>query len=72
MNASWNLMLFNPEGAPAPEPRGTYMAYSRILSLDIFRALLSRSCKGAIFLKVTEPILHSSVSSAKACAPLLA
>src|SRR4051794_8990029 len=30
MNAPWTLMLFNAEGAPAPEPRGVYTAYSRV------------------------------------------
>jgi predicted permease len=30
MDAPWTLMLFNVEGAPAPEPRGVYTAYSRI------------------------------------------
>src|SRR6266566_5615317 len=30
MDASWTLMLFNVEGAPAPEPRGAYTAYSRV------------------------------------------
>src|SRR5581483_6383595 len=30
MDAPWTLMLFNPEGAPAPEPRGVYTAYSRL------------------------------------------
>jgi putative ABC transport system permease protein len=30
MDAPWTLMSFNPEGAPAPEPQGAYMAYSRI------------------------------------------
>ena len=30
MDASWTLMLFNPERAPAPEPRGVYTAYSRV------------------------------------------
>jgi predicted permease len=30
MDASWTLMLFNAEGAPAPEPRGVYTAYSRV------------------------------------------
>ena len=30
MDASWTLMLFNVEGAPAPEPRGVYTAYSRV------------------------------------------
>src|SRR5436305_594188 len=30
MDASWTLMLFNAEGAPASEPRGVYTAYSRV------------------------------------------
>ncbi|MGB9475731.1 MAG: ABC transporter permease [Candidatus Udaeobacter sp.] len=30
MDASWTLMLFNVESAPAPEPRGMYTAYSRV------------------------------------------
>src|SRR6266403_1638167 len=30
MDASWTLMLFNAEGAAAPEPRGVYTAYSRV------------------------------------------
>ncbi len=30
MDASWTLMLFNVESAPAPEPRGVYTAYSRV------------------------------------------
>src|SRR5262249_43270129 len=30
MDASWTMMLFNAEGAPAPEPRGVYTAYSRV------------------------------------------
>src|SRR5262249_14251708 len=30
MDTSWTLMLFNAEGAPAPEPRGVYSAYSRV------------------------------------------
>src|SRR5262249_60538406 len=29
MHASWTLMLFNAESAPAPDPRGVYTAYSR-------------------------------------------
>lgn len=37
MNASWNLMLFNPENAPAPEPAGVYTAYSRISVPGYFR-----------------------------------
>ena len=30
MDASWTLMLFNVESAPAPEPRGVHTAYSRV------------------------------------------
>src|SRR5438046_2384938 len=30
MDAPWTLMLFNADGAPAPEPRGVYTAYSRL------------------------------------------
>ena len=30
MDASWTLMLFNVESAPAPEPSGVYTAYSRV------------------------------------------
>ncbi len=41
MNASWNLMLFNAEGTPAPEPRGTYMAYSRISVPGYFQSIAS-------------------------------
>ena len=37
MDASWTLMLFNPENAPAPEPAGTYTAYSRLTVPGYFR-----------------------------------
>jgi predicted permease len=39
MDASWTLMLFNAEGAPAPEPRGVYTAYSRIPVPGYFRSI---------------------------------
>jgi predicted permease len=39
MDASWTLMLFNPEGAPAPEPRGVYTAYSRIIVPKYFQTM---------------------------------
>ena len=45
MNASWTLMLFNAEGAPAPEPRGAYTAYSRVPAPGYFQT-------------VGQPILH--------------
>jgi predicted permease len=39
MNAPWTLMLFNAEGAPAPEPRGVYTAYSRVPVPGYFRSI---------------------------------
>ena len=39
MDAPWTLMPFNAEGAPAPEPRGTYTAYSRIPAPGYFRSM---------------------------------
>src|SRR5213082_321678 len=39
MDASWTLMLFNAEGAPAPEPRGVYTAYSRVPVPGYFRSI---------------------------------
>src|SRR5436190_944318 len=39
MDASWTLMLFNAEGAPAPEPRGVYTAYSRVPVPGYFRSV---------------------------------
>jgi putative ABC transport system permease protein len=39
MDASWTLMLFNAEGAPAPEPRGLYTAYSRISVPGYFQSI---------------------------------
>jgi hypothetical protein len=39
MNASWNLMLLNPENAPAPEPAGVYSAYSRIAVPGYFQSI---------------------------------
>src|SRR5947208_3587078 len=39
MDASWTLMLFNTEGAPAPEPRGVYTAYSRVPLPGYFRSV---------------------------------
>src|SRR5205814_8399357 len=38
MDAPWTLMLFNAEGAPAPEPRGVYTAYSRVPVPGYFRS----------------------------------
>src|SRR5213080_4087635 len=39
MDASWTLMLFNAEGAPAPEPRGVYTAYSRVPIPGYFQSM---------------------------------
>jgi predicted permease len=39
MDASWTLMLFNPEGAPAPEPSGVYTAYSRVPVPGYFQSI---------------------------------
>jgi putative ABC transport system permease protein len=39
MDASWTLMLFNAEGAPAPEPRGVYTAYSRMPVPGYFQSI---------------------------------
>jgi len=39
MDASWTMMLFNPEGAPAPEPGGVYTAYSRVPAPGYFRSI---------------------------------
>jgi putative ABC transport system permease protein len=39
MDASWTLMVFNPEGAPAPEPRGVYTAYSRVPLPGYFQSI---------------------------------
>src|SRR6266480_146871 len=39
MDAPWTLMLFNAEGAPAPEPRGVYTAYSRVPEPGYFQTI---------------------------------
>src|SRR6266478_1167881 len=39
MDASWTLMLFNAEGAPAPEPRGVFTAYSRVPVPGYFQSM---------------------------------
>src|SRR5437016_6662028 len=39
MDASWTLMLFNAEEAPAPEPRGVYAAYSRLPLPGYFQSI---------------------------------
>jgi putative ABC transport system permease protein len=39
MDASWTLMPFNAEGAPAPEARGVYTAYSRLPVPGYFQSI---------------------------------
>jgi len=39
MGASWSLMEFNAEGAPAPEPSGVYTAYARVPVPGYFAAM---------------------------------
>lgn len=39
MDAAWTLMPFSAEGAPAPEPRGAYTAYSRIPVPGYFQSI---------------------------------
>src|SRR4029077_7399352 len=39
MDAPWTLMVFNAEGAPAPEPRGVYTAYSRVPVPGYFQSI---------------------------------
>jgi putative ABC transport system permease protein len=49
MDASWTLMLFNAEGAPAPEPRGVYTAYSRVPMPGYFRSVGQSILQGRDF-----------------------
>ena len=49
MDASWTLMLFNAEGAPAPEPRGVYTAYSRVPVPGYFQSIGQRILQGRDF-----------------------
>src|SRR5258708_17458324 len=49
MDASWTLMLFNVESAPAPEPRGVYTAYSRVPVAGYFRSIGQQIVQGRDF-----------------------
>src|SRR5437764_375107 len=51
MDASWTLMLFNAEGAPAPEPRGVYTAYSRVPVPGYFESIGQPLLQGRDFNK---------------------
>ena len=55
MDASWTLMLFNPEGAPAPEPRGVYTAYSRITVPKYFETMSQPLLQGRDFVETDGP-----------------
>jgi putative ABC transport system permease protein len=55
MDASWNLMLFNAEGAPAPEPSGVYSAYSRIPVPGYFQSIGQPLLQGRDFLERDGP-----------------
>src|SRR5205085_7199410 len=55
MNASWNLMPFNPEGAPAPEPRGFYFAYSRAAVPGYFKSIGQPLLRGREFVEKDGP-----------------
>jgi putative ABC transport system permease protein len=50
MDAPWTLMPFNAEGAPAPEPRGSYMAYSRVPVPGYFQSVGQPLLQGRDFL----------------------
>ena len=55
MDASWTLMLFNPEGAPAPEPRGVYTAYSRLTVPKYFQTMGQPFLQGRDFVESDGP-----------------
>jgi hypothetical protein len=55
MDASWTLMLFNAEGAPAPEPRGVYTAYSRVPVPGYFQSVGQPLLQGRDFLESDGP-----------------
>src|SRR5438552_6842285 len=50
MDAPWTLMLFNAEGAPAPEPRGVYTAYSQLPVPGYFQSMGQPLLQGRDFL----------------------
>ncbi len=51
MNAPRNLMGFNPEGVPAPEPSGYYFSYSRVAVPGYFSAMEESLLRGREFLE---------------------
>ncbi len=50
MNAPWNLLSCNPEGATPPEPRGFYLAYLRNAVPGYFQTLGQSLLRGREFL----------------------
>jgi hypothetical protein len=55
MDASWNLMPFNSEGAPAPEPRGFYFSYSRASVPGYFKSIGQPLLQGRDFIESDGP-----------------
>ncbi len=55
MDATWNLMPFNAENAPAPEPRGFYFAYSRASVPGYFKSIGQPLLQGRDFLESDSP-----------------
>ena len=55
MDASWNLMPLNPEGAPAPEPRGLYFSYSRVVAPGYFESIGQPLLQGREFVETDGP-----------------
>src|SRR5580765_2949682 len=55
MDASRTLMLFNAEGASAPEPRGVYTAYSRVPVPGYFQSVGQPLLQGRDFLESDGP-----------------
>src|SRR5204863_3710331 len=55
MDASWTLMLFNAEGAPASEPRGVFTAYSRVPVPGYFQSVSQPLLQGRDFLESDGP-----------------
>ncbi|MFL6584598.1 MAG: ABC transporter permease [Chthoniobacterales bacterium] len=55
MDAPWTLMPFNAEGLPAPEPRGFYMAYSRVPVPGYFASMGQPLLQGRDFVESDGP-----------------
>src|SRR6266436_967805 len=55
MDASWTLMLFNAEGASAPESRGVYTAYLRVPVPGYFQSVGQPLLQGRDFLESDGP-----------------